>query len=247
MENNKQIDEGMTIWEHISDLRRRLLFSLIALLVTTLISFAFAEQMVDFLAKPVGGINSLSSIEVTENITVFMQISLLSGFIFALPVILYQILGFIMEGLLPREKFWIKLSIPLAFIFFLSGVVFAYYFILPTAIPYLINFMGIKTMVRPGNYFDFVLNLLFWVGISFELPLVIYILAKIGIVNARMLIKQWRIAIVLISIFAAFITPTVDPINMSIMMAPLFLLYMISIIFALVARPRKNEKDIEKD
>jgi len=139
---------------------------------------------------------------------------------------------------LKREKVWVGLSIPLATLFFAGGLAFSYFIMLPSAIPFLVGFMGIITMVRPGNYFSFILNLLFWIGVCFEMPLAMFILAKLHIVTARMLAKQWRIAIVLIAVLSALITPTPDPVNMGLLMLPLFLLYILSMLFAWIAQPR---------
>jgi sec-independent protein translocase protein TatC len=94
----------------------------------------------------------------------------------------------------------------------------------------------VKTTPRLSNYIDFVTNMMFWIGVSFELPLVVFILAKIKIVNAKMLAQQWRIAAVIIAVVAAVVTPTPDPVNMSLMMAPLLVLYVLSIFFAFIAR-----------
>ncbi|MCE5207238.1 MAG: twin-arginine translocase subunit TatC [Chloroflexi bacterium] len=226
----------MDIWGHIEELRVRLLKSLLALLVTTLISFAFAQQIIEILAVPIGGVENLVSIEMTENVSVFMRVSLLSGVILAFPFIVYQILAFIMPGLKPGERKWIYLSIPIATILFLLGVAFANYVMLPAAIPVLVNFLGTPTTPRLSNYLNFVTNLLFWIGICFEAPLVVFILAKLKLVTPQQLLKQWRIAIVVIAILAAVISPTVDPINMGIIMVPLFFLYLLSILFAYFAK-----------
>ena len=239
-------DNELTIWGHIGELRRRLFVSLVVMAVTTLVSFQFAPQIANLLAMPVGGISRLQSIEVTENISVFMKISLLSGFVISLPVVLWQIIGFIMPGLLPKEKIWMRLSIPMSSLFFTAGLAFAYLVMLPNAIPFLTGFMGITTMVRPENYFSFILNLLFWIGVSFELPLVVFVLAKLHLVSAVMLLKGWRIAIVIVAILAAVITPTPDPVNMGLLMVPLFLLYILSLLFALIAWPRPGRGGEEK-
>jgi sec-independent protein translocase protein TatC len=231
-----------SILSHIAELRKRLLISVIALAVTTMASFAFCQQLADFLAKPIGGLSVLEAIDVTENISSFMKISLLSGVILALPIILYEILAFVMPGLNPDEKKWIWMVIPSVTIFFTSGVAFAYFFMLPTALPFLLSFMGINTTPRPNNYFSFVTNLMFWVGISFEIPVVMYILARLKIISAKILIKQWRVAILASAIMAALITPTADPVNMGLMMLPLFALYLLSIIFAAFARRERKEK-----
>lgn len=232
----------MSLLGHIKELRTRLLVCVIALVVTTALSFAFSQTLAEFLAKPIGGLQAMSSIDVTENVSAFMKISLLSGVIMALPVILFEVMAFLMPGLHPKERAWIWMVVPSATIFFSLGVAFAYFFMLPTALPFLLNFMGIVTSPRPNNYFSFVTNLMFWVGVSFELPLVMYILARLKIISARGLVKQWRIALVGSAVLAALITPTPDPVNMGLMMLPLFGLYLLSIIFAIVARRERKEK-----
>ncbi|NTV47084.1 MAG: twin-arginine translocase subunit TatC, partial [Chlorobiales bacterium] len=209
--------------------------SIIALALTTVISFAFSQQLAEFLAKPIGGLSAMSSIDVTENVSAFMKISLLSGLILALPVILVEILGFIMPGLKPNERKWIWLVIPIATLLFAGGVAFSYFVLIPAALPCLLDFMGITTTPRPSNYFQFVLNLLFWVGVCFEMPLLALVLARLGILSAKTLLKQWRIAIVASAILAALITPTPDPVNMGLMMIPLVGLYFISVLFAAIA------------
>jgi sec-independent protein translocase protein TatC len=211
-------------------------------LLTTIASFAFSQKIASFLAEPIGGLQAMSSIDVTENMSAFMKISLLSGVIMALPVIFYQILAFVMPGLKTNERTWIWMAIPSATLFFVAGVAFAYFVMLPAALPFLINFMGISTSPRPKTYFSFVSNLMFWVGVIFEMPLLMYILARLKIVSAKSLVRQWRIALVVSAIVAALITPTSDPVNMGIMMLPLFVLYLISILFALFARHERKEK-----
>ena len=169
----------MTFLSHFVELRNRLLVSVVALAVTTIASFTFSQTLAEFLSQPIGGLDKLSSIDVTENVAAFMKISLLSGVTLALPVIVFEILGFVMPGLKRNERFWVWLALPTATLFFIGGVAFAYYFMLPTALPFLLDFMGITTSPRPSNYFGFVTNLLFWVGVSFELPLVVFVLAKL--------------------------------------------------------------------
>lgn len=232
----------MTLLGHINELRKRLLVCVIALVITTLVSFAFSQKIAGFLAEPIGGLQAMASIDITENMSAFMKISLLSGVIMALPIILYQVLAFIMPGLNVNERAWIWIAVPSATIFFIAGVAFAYFVMLPAALPFLINFMGITTSPRPKTYFGFVGNLMFWVGVIFEMPLLMYILARLKIVSAKSLVKQWRIALVVSAVVAALITPTADPVNMGLMMLPLFVLYLISILFAVFARRNENPK-----
>ena len=236
-------EEGrqMSIWEHVNELRKRLFRAVIGLVLTTTISFSIASKLLEMLAVPIGGLDKLQSIEITENMGVYMKVSLLSGFIFALPYILYQLLAFIMPGLKPGEKRWVIMAIPMATLLFVTGVAFSYFIMLPATIPFLTNFLGISTTPRLSNYFNFMTNLMFWIGVAFEAPLVVFVLAKLRLVSAKALLKQWRIAIVVIAVMAALITPTVDPVNMGLLMLPLFLIYLLSAILAWLAR--RNEEN----
>jgi len=229
-------ERNLTLGGHIEELRKRLLYALIALGVGTLISFTFAENIIAFISIPIGGIENLQSIEITENLGVFMRVSLLCGFVIALPVILYELLAFILPGLQPNERRWAFWTIPAITLMFLLGAAFAYFVMLPTAIPFLIGFLGVPTVPRLSNYISFVTSLMFWIGISFQAPLVVFFLAKLKLVDAKGLAKQWRLAFIMIAIIAAMVTPTVDPVNMALLMLPLILLYWISVLLALIAR-----------
>jgi sec-independent protein translocase protein TatC len=230
-----QLDSSMPLLEHLDELRQRLFKAFAALVVATAISFVFAGQLIDVLAVPVGGRQALVSIEVTENVAIFMRVSMLSGVVLAMPVIVYQVVAFILPGLTDREKRWLLLGVPFASLLFLSGVIFTWYVMLPAAVPFLTNFLNIKTQVRPNNYFEFATSLMFWIGLAFEMPLVIMFLAKLKFIQARQLIQYWRHAVVVMAIVAAVVTPTVDPVNMSLVMLPLGVLYGISIILAAIA------------
>lgn len=228
----------MTVWDHIGEMRSRLLKGIGALVITTVAFLVYlAPKAIEWLAIPGGGLNQFVAIEVTETVGVYMRVSLLGGFIFALPVIVYQLLAFIVPGLYENEKRWLFVAIPAATVLFVGGVAFAYYVMLPAALPFLRGFLEEVTPAwRLANYFSFTTNLMFWIGASFEAPLVVYLLARFNVVNARMLLKQWRFAVVIIAIIAAMITPTVDPVNMGLLMAPLFAIYLLSVFFAFLAR-----------
>ncbi len=229
------VENPTVLLEQLNDLRKHLFRAVVVLLLTTAFSFSYAREILDFLARPVGGIGALRSFDVTESIGVFMRVSLLAGFSLALPYIALELLLFATPGLKPRARVRGLLAIPLVLIFFIGGMAFAYYAMLPTALPFLLNFMGISTLVRTSSYVRFVTSLLFWIGVSFEFPLVIYALAGMGIVHHKMLAQQWRLAVVAISIVAAAITPTIDPINMLLVMGPMILLYFLSVGLARIA------------
>jgi len=225
----------MSLLEHLEELRSRLIKAALALLVGTLISFALAQQIMEFLARPIGGLSQLESIEITENIGVFMRVSLASGAVIAMPVLVYQVWRFIAPGLVPRERRYVYYVVPGATLLFLLGVAFAYFVMLPVAVPFLKNFLGIPNTPRPANYFSFVTWVMLSMGLSFETPIFIFFLAKMGLVSPRTLLRQWRYAVVIIAIIAAVVTPTVDPVNMSIVMLPLLALYALSILLAYLA------------
>ena len=206
-----------------------------------ILSFIFTEQVLAILAEPAGGVDALQAIQVTETISAYMRISLISGFIVSLPWIVYQLLAFIRPGLKPDEKKWINGIIPAITILFLSGVAFTYFIMLPAAIPFLLQFMGIQTVPQVSDYINFVTSLMFWTGVAFQTPIIVFVLAKLRIISAKDLTKHWRIAIVLIAIAAAVITPTGDPINMGLLMVPLSTLYVFSIFLAWFARRNEEE------
>ena len=231
-----QFETSMPLLQHLNELRQRLFKAFFALILTTALSFVFAGQLIDFLAKPIGGSKALVSIEVTENIAIFMRVAMLSGVILGMPFIVYQLLRFILPGLKANERGWLLAIVPFATLLFIAGVAFTWFIMIPSAVPFLIHFLGITTQVRPLNYFEFITTLMFWIGICFELPLIMMFLAKMKIISAKKLLGGWRYAIVAIAIVAAAVTPTVDPVNMGLVMAPLLGLYAISIGLAALVR-----------
>ena len=220
----------------LDEVRKHLLRSLVALVVTVGISFWFTQDLIAFLASPVGGLQNLQAIEVTESIGVFMKVALVAGIALGTPFLAFELWLFFAPGIMPRSKQLGLISIPLALVFFLGGMAFAYYVMLPTALPFLLDFLGISTRLRPASYFDFVTSLMFWIGVAFEFPLVIFGISAMGFIQPKTLLKQWRLAVVLISVLAALITPTVDPVNMALVMAPMTGLYFFSILFSWLAQ-----------
>jgi len=206
------------------------------------VSAVFTDFLMDLVAKPIGGLENLLSIQVTENLSVYFQLSLLAGFIISLPFTLYQIYLFVSPGLTQKERRWVLIAVPLAVILFIGGAVFGFMVMLPAAIPFLVQFPGPEVLPKWKDYVNFVTNLVFWVGLSFETPLLMFVLAKLGIIDAKGLAKQWRIALILIAVIAAVATPTPDPINMALLMAPLFILYLLGILLASLARQKKKKE-----
>jgi sec-independent protein translocase protein TatC len=224
-----------SLWEHVDALRMHLLRIVIALALGVGISFYFTVPLMRYLSIPVGGLENLQAIEVTEEVGVFMRVALTSGIAIMLPYIAFEIWLFAAPGLRPRERKFGLMGIPLATLLFLTGLAFTYFILLPTALPFLGGFTEIKQLWTARDYFGFVTGLMTWIGLFFEFPLVIYVLTSIGMVQPNLLARQWRLAIVIISILAAAITPTIDPVNMGLVMLPMSLLYFVSIGLSYIA------------
>lgn len=239
---SRALQNPASLLEHLTALRGHLVRSVIALMITTTASFAFANRILEWLAIPVGGVDRLQAIEVTESVGAFMRISLLSGFVIAFPYIWVELFGFINPGLKRRERVFVLTILPFAALLFAAGLAFAYYIMLPAALDFLLDFMGIATVPRVSNYVRFVTGLMFWIGISFLFPLIIYTLAAVGVVRARTLWEGWRIAVVGIAVLAAAVTPTVDPVNMGLVMAPMTMLYLVSILLAAIAERGRRRR-----
>jgi sec-independent protein translocase protein TatC len=236
----KTLESPGDILPHLDALRRHLTRAVLALVIATALAFFFNRQILSLLALPLeGGMDSLIAIEVTEPIGTVMRVSLMTGFAISFPYIAFEIWAFIAPGLSPRSRKTSMLAIPIATLFFLGGMTFAYFIMLPAALPFLLNFMGISTIPRPSSYIKFVTGIMFWIGVAFEFPLVIFLLAMLGWVKSDMLKKQWRLAVVIIAVVAALITPTIDPVNMALVMGPLIILYFFSILLARIAESRR--------
>ena len=234
---SKTFTEPELLYEHLDDLRKHLIRAAIFFGITVILAFIFGRQILAILTKPLpGGVEGLIAIDVTEPISTLMRISLLTAFAISLPYIIFELYRFIAPGLSRNSRIWGCAGIPIVVIFFLGGMAFAYFVMLPPALDFLTGILGIKTEVRPSSYIGFVTSLMFWVGLAFQFPLVIFILAGMGLVSADMLSRQWRIAIVVIAIAAALITPTIDPLNMALIMGPLIALYFLSILLAAIAQ-----------
>ncbi|HSB66128.1 MAG TPA: twin-arginine translocase subunit TatC [Anaerolineales bacterium] len=240
------IENPRALLPHIIALRKHLLRAVLAIVITTAISFTFVRNILAYLAAPMsGGIQELVAIDVTENIGTVMRVTLLSGFTLALPYVIFEIWLFVAPALNVGSRIKGLFAIPVAIFLFVGGMAFAFYVMLPNALPFLFNFMGLSTQPRPSSYYNFVTLIMFWIGVTFEFPLIMYLLARLGIIKAKSLATQWKLAIVVIAVLAAVITPTVDPVNMGLVMAPMIVLYFISIGLAYLAQRNRSSKQKE--
>ena len=232
--------------KHLEELRRRLLFSVAAIVVGTGAAFVFYKPIIRLLLRPADleaaadGGAGLVFIEVTEMVAVTMKVSLVTGLVLAFPIVLYQVIMFVAPGLTSREKRYLFAFMPAVVLAFVAGVSFGYFVLIPPAISFLVGWgSDVATpMIRIGNYVNVMVTLLFWMGVVFETPIVMFLLAKLGIVSWRGFARWRRYWVVVAFILGALITPTFDPLNQALVALPLILLYELGIWLArLAARP----------
>jgi len=239
-------DSRMGLLEHLAELRNRMIWIVGALLFGIVGSIAFVEPVIAFITSPVE--EKLIAIGPTDTIFVFFKVMFVMGVIVAMPVLVYQIVAFIAPGLYPHEKRSLFLLLPGFMVLFFGGAAFANFVMLPVAVGFLQNFLGdvIDQEWTVDRYVGFFTRIVFWIGVSFETPLVIAFLARIGLVSGRRLLGMWRQAIVIISVVAAMITPTIDPINMTIVMLPLISLYFLGVGLAFLLYKPRAPRDFDE-
>ncbi len=238
-----QQEDAQPLIEHLKELRDRLLKATLALVIGVVIGLFFAKPFLEILISPLQGASELQLLKPTESIFIYLKGGLILGAIVASPFILYQIFAFIVPGLTKRERRGLYLVLPLAAGLFALGVAFASFIVLPFTLRYLTTFLSDLAISQYsfGEYMNFVLSFLFWLGAAFELPLFIAILARLGIITPRQLQSTWRYAVVIVAVLSAVITPTPDPFTMSLVMIPLLGLYVLGILMARVAyKPRTS-------
>lgn len=235
MNDNGNIDTSMSILEHLRELRGRLLKAAVALIIASVLTSVFAGDIIKFLIEPYG--SRLQTLGPTENVITYFRVALLSGAAIAMPVIVYQLLAFVIPGLTTAEQRWVYISVPFTAVLFMAGVAFAWFVMVPAAVSFLVNFRSdiFLNEWTAREYISFVVSIAFWIGVAFQTPLITFILAKVGLVTPSFLIRNWRFAIIVVAVVAAFITPTVDPFNMALLMLPLLVLYALSIFLAVLA------------
>ncbi len=236
----------MTILEHLQELRTRLIWCVIGLVVGVVISTIFTHQLLEFLIQPAkdrAPEAHIVSNKVLGNFTTYFKVSLLGGLIIAMPVFVYQALMFVLPGLTPQEKKWVLPIVFGIFVCFAIGVAFAYYVTLPPAMSFLLNFNKdtAENFITITDYIDFTTRMLFWIGVTFETPIFILALASFGVITGRKLLSWWRYVIVLAFLIAAIVTPTPDPLTQTLVAVPMLGLYGIGVVLAfLFGRDRRR-------
>ncbi len=252
----------MPFWSHLAELRKRLVISAIAISVGFVLCFNYSEDILGLLLLPMNSTmtfhasfpflqyvpnkttQELYFTTVTGPFMAHLKIAFVSGLILAVPVILLQIWKFISPGLMPRERRYTGYFVSLSTLFFAVGVLFCFFLLLPFAVPFLMGYKTehLKAIITIGEYIDFTLKFLLGSGAVFELPLIIILLSRMGIVQPAALAKFRKYAFLLSFIIGAIITPTPDALNMTLMSLPIYFLYEIGILGARVFG-RKRDTD----
>jgi sec-independent protein translocase protein TatC len=231
----------MTILDHLDELRKRLTWAFVCLVVGTLLSFIWTRPLLAFLLTYYD-VPSLQTLGPAEGVQTFFKVAIVSGAAVAMPGILLNLWWFIAPGLERSERRYVYIFVPSALSLFLGGAGFVLFVLLPVALRFLADFQSdiFNAQWTAQEYIGFVTTFTFWLGVSFELPIIVYFIARLGVVGAKTLREQWRAAIVAIAVIAAMVTPTVDPVTMLLTMAPLLFLYMLSLLLAAVGERQFN-------
>jgi sec-independent protein translocase protein TatC len=231
----------MTILQHLDELRKSLIRSVIAVAVATALSFVFWHQLMHLLIRPLPGVQ-LIFIDLTEMIGTTFRVCLAAGIIIAVPYLTYEFIMFVSPALTGKEKKYVFMVLPWIGLMFAGGVLFSYFVLLPPALKFLGNFGSDIAIpqIRIGNYISIVTRLMLITGIIFELPVVTTLLSALGIVSSRWLASKRKWAILLAFVVAAIITPTFDPVNQSLVAVPLIVLYEMSIWLAKIVYKKEN-------
>jgi sec-independent protein translocase protein TatC len=235
-------EDGAPLRTHLTELRRRLTYAAVSVLVTTAVAFVFHEQVLILLMEPAQQFVNIPGgkpiyTELTEFISVAAKTSLLVGLFVSLPFVLYQIVMFVAPGLNPKERRYLYLLMPASLLAFVIGAAFGYRVLFPPMVNFLLNFgSDVATpLISIRSYVNLMLTLLFWMGVIFEIPVVTFFLAKIGLVSPEALGRNRRYALIAAFILGAVITPTFDPINQALVALPIIVLYEASVWLAKLA------------
>ncbi len=248
--DDAELDETggrMSFLEHLDELRKRLLISVGALLGGFLAAFSVISYIFEFIMRPLQEIlpegGRLVYTEPTEAFFLYIKIAALAGLVLAIPIILYQMWRFVAPGLYAREK---KFAIPFVFfatVFFVGGALFSHYMLFPWAWTFLAGFttdyMEFFPRIQPA--FSLYVKLLLACGVVFQMPTVVFFLARVGAVTPGFLVRNTKYAILLIFVFAAVLTPTGDPVVLTLMATPMVALYGFSIAIAWAVQPRRDD------
>lgn len=220
---NNELTANMSMLEHLTELRRRILYSLLSVAVCSAIAYGFLDRIMAFLMEPAG---KLYYMQPAEAFFVYAKVIVFSGFMLSLPVIFYQAWAFLLPALTMRERLMLSVLVPVSVLLFVAGILFSFKLVLPLAMKFFLG-MGnadFQPFLSAGSYFDFILTFVIPFGLLFEMPLIMLVLAWLGIITSDMLAAKFRIVIIVCFVLGALFTPP-DVISQCMLAIPMVLLY----------------------
>lgn len=244
----EDIFEEMTLQEHLEELRQRILYASIAIAIAFVAGLILAFPLLGVMTD-LSGLEAFVLISPTEGFSTFMRVAFYIAVALSMPVLVYQLIAFLGPGLTNEERRYVRMSLPFVSFLFIAGMLFAFFIVIPRALGFLAGFGAggyggdvFDTQFRAAEIISFYFTLMLWIGIVFEMPVVIFLLAKLRIVSARKLASIRKFMIVGCMTGAAIITPTPDPFNMLLVAVPMYVLYEFGILLARFAIPEEAEE-----
>ena len=237
-----ELEKEMTFLEHLEELRWRIIYSIIGIVVGTILAWIFIDFLVDVVllkpAKDSGAV--LQNLRPFGQLFLYMQIAIMVGMIISIPNLFYQFWQFISPALRSKEKKYIFWIVVFSSICFLGGIAFAYFAMLPLTLKFAAEFgsESIKNEFSIDEYMSIIISVMLAAGLVFELPMISFFLSKLGILKPSFMKKYRRHSIVIIMILAAFLTPGADPVSQLVLAVPLFVLYEISIFISKISQKK---------
>jgi sec-independent protein translocase protein TatC len=237
-------EEGMTMLEHLEELRDRLIVCAVALMVGLVVAAvpipwvteaSVTQTVMDLVAAPAK--NNLQYLRPGEGFVTYFQVALMMGFVLALPVITYQVIAFVLPALLPHEKKYLYMAVPGAMLSFAIGLAFGYVLVLPVAIQFLLtwNPIEIQVMWQFSEYIGTVTTLLLYMGLAFQTPLLMFFLTKLRVLHPDRMVRFRKYMLILSFVVGAMITPTPDPLNQALVSLPIYLLFELGLLLSRLA------------
>jgi len=248
----KKSPDEMTFLEHLEDLRKRIINSLIAIVVAVIPSAFFASDIYDILAKPINRYlpegQKMAFLKLPSPFMLYMKVAFLAAAFIAAPIIFLQVWYFVAPGLYQKEKKYVWPFVAATTFFFILGALFGYFIVFPWACRFFLQVgQKFQAVITVEEYFSLILKMLLGIGAVFETPTLIFFLARMGIVTSRWMLKNFKYAVLAIFIIAAVITPTPDMITQSVLALPLLALYSFSILIAFLFGKERVERKAGRD
>ncbi|MBP1764812.1 MAG: tatC [Firmicutes bacterium] len=220
---------NMSLISHLQELRKRLIIMIIAVVVCSTACYFYATELVHLITAPAGKLYYMNPAEAFFS---YLKVSFFAGFLLALPVVLYEVWAFVVPALTSKERTATIILVPTSVLLFFVGIIFSYYLVLPAGIKFFMGFAtdDLQPLFSLGQYLSFVISFLLPFGFIFELPLFILVLAKVGIINSKMLAAKRKVVLVMTFVIGAVISPTPDVFSQTMIAVPMLVLYEISIL-----------------